>query len=112
RSPPPHDFYQWVEYCNSPREVTTLAEMRASAGDREPFGVRYWGVGNESWGCGGNFTPEEYASEYRRFTEWVPGFSIDLACIGAGPNSGDIEWTRRVFTKLGERRGRGREVWL
>ena len=34
--------------------------------------VRYWGVGNESWGCGGNFTPEEYATEFRRFTAWVP----------------------------------------
>ena len=43
-------------------------------GEREPFNVRYWGVGNESWGCGGNFTPEEYAAEYRRFTAWVPSY--------------------------------------
>ena len=41
-------------------------------GIKEPFNVRYWGVGNESWGCGGNFTPQEYAVEFRRYTTWVP----------------------------------------
>ena len=110
RSLPAKDFYQWVEYCNSPAGSTTLAEARAAAGEREPFKIRYWGVGNESWGCGGNFTPEEYAAEYRRFTEWVPGFGIDLAFIGAGPNGGELEWTRRFFTKLAERRALGR-MW-
>ncbi len=72
RSLTARDFYEWVEYCNSPAGSTTLAEMRSAAGQREPYQVRYWGVGNESWGCGGNFTPEEYAAEYRRFSEWVP----------------------------------------
>jgi len=104
------DFYQWIEYCNSPAGSTTPAEMRAAGGDREPFKVRYWGVGNESWGCGGNFTPEEYAAEYRRFTEWVPGFGIDLAFVGSGPNGGDLDWTRRFFTKMAERRALGR-MW-
>ena len=104
------DFYQWIEYCNSPAGSTTPAELRAAGGDREPFKVRYWGVGNESWGCGGNFTPEEYAAEYRRFTEWVPGFGIDLAFVGSGPNGGDLEWTRRFFTKLAERGALGR-MW-
>jgi alpha-N-arabinofuranosidase len=104
------DFYQWVEYCNSPAGSTSLADARAAGGMRDPLNVRYWGVGNESWGCGGNFTPEEYASEYRRFTEWVPGFGVKLAFIGAGPNGGEIEWTRRFFTKLAERRAVGR-MW-
>jgi len=66
------DFYRWVEYCNSPAGSTTLADQRAAAGFSEPFHVRYWGVGNESWGCGGNFTPQEYAVEFRRFVTWVP----------------------------------------
>jgi alpha-N-arabinofuranosidase len=65
RSLPARDFYQWIEFCNSPAGSTTLADLRAKGGDREPFGVRYWGVGNETWGCGGNFTAEEYATEYR-----------------------------------------------
>jgi alpha-L-arabinofuranosidase len=61
-------------------------------------------VGNEAWGCGGNFTPEEYAAEYRRFVTWsVPQFDVDLAFIASGPNGGDIEWTRRLFSALAER---------
>jgi alpha-N-arabinofuranosidase len=110
RSLTARDFYEWVEYCNSPPGTTTLADLRAAGGEREPFNVRYWGVGNESWGCGGNFTPEEYAAEYRRFTEWVPKYGIEPAFIGAGPNSGDLDWTRRFFTKMAERRALGR-MW-
>jgi alpha-L-arabinofuranosidase len=110
RSLTARDFYEWVEYCNSPPGTTTLADMRGANGDREPFKVRYWGVGNESWGCGGNFTPEEYAAEYRRFTEWVPRYGIEPAFIGAGPNSADLDWSRRFFTKMNERRALGR-IW-
>src|SRR5487761_956631 len=100
RSLPAEEFYRWVEYCNSPAGSTTLADMRAAGGSREPFGVRYWGVGNESWGCGGSFTPEEYAAEFRRFTTWVPSYGTDLAYIGSGPNNNDLEWTRGFFHKL------------
>jgi alpha-N-arabinofuranosidase len=103
RSNTARDFYEWVEYCNAPAGRTTLADQRAAVGDAEPFNVRFWGVGNESWGCGGNFTPEEYAAEFRRFTAWVPGYDVPLAFIGSGPNGGDIDWTRRFFASLGER---------
>ena len=104
------DFYEWVDYCNSPAGSTTLSEMRGAAGQREPWKVRYWGVGNESWGCGGNFTPEEYAAECRRFSEWVPRYGLDLAFIGSGPNGGDLGWSRRFFGRLAERGGFGR-MW-
>jgi len=107
RSQTAQDFYEWVEYCNSPANSTSPAEMRAAAGEREPFKVRYWGIGNESWGCGGNFTPEEYAAEFRRFTAWVPRYGVNLAFIGSGPNGGDLDWTRRFFAKLAERRALG-----
>jgi alpha-N-arabinofuranosidase len=110
RSLTARDFYEWVEYCNSPAGSTTLAEMRAAAGQREPYQVRFWGVGNESWGCGGNFTPEEYAAEYRRFSEWVPRYGLNLAFIGSGPNGGDLSWSRRFFARLAERGGFGR-MW-
>ena len=105
RTLPPRAFMEWVEYCNSPAGSTTLAEQREAGGDRDPFGVRYWGVGNESWGCGGNFTPDEYAAEYRRFTTWaVPEYGVELGFIGSGPNGGDLEWTRRFFRQMAERR--------
>ncbi|MGE0887259.1 MAG: alpha-N-arabinofuranosidase [Blastocatellales bacterium] len=110
RSLTARDFYEWVDYCNSPAGTTTLADMRAAAGQREPWNVRYWGVGNESWGCGGNFTPEEYATEYRRFAEWVPKYGLNLAYIGSGPNGGDLSWSRRFFGRLAEKGGFGR-MW-
>jgi len=100
RSLPARDLYQWIEYCNAPSGSTTLAELRGAGGEREPLDVRYWGVGNEPWGCGGNFTPEEYATEFRRYTAWVPKFGVPLKFIAAGPNGGDREWTTRFFRTL------------
>jgi alpha-N-arabinofuranosidase len=106
RSLPAVEFYRWVEYCNSPAGSTTLADMRAAGGFKEPFNVRYWGVGNESWGCGGNFTPQEYAAEFRRFTTWVPRFGQELSFIGSGPNVDNWAWTRGFFEEIA-RKGRG-----
>lgn len=100
RSATAEDFYQWVEYCNAPAGSTTLAEQRAANGHKDPHKVRFWGIGNESWGCGGNFTPEEYAMEYSRFATWVPEFGVDLALIGAGPLDNDLNWTRKFFEQL------------
>jgi alpha-N-arabinofuranosidase len=99
----PYDFYQWIEYCNSPAGSTTLAKLREEGGSAESFAVRFWGVGNESWGCGGNFTGDEYAVEFRRFTEWVPRFGNPLSFIASGPNVADYAWTRSFFQKLTEK---------
>jgi len=104
RTLPAQAFLQWLDYCNAPAGTTTLADLRAAGGDRDPFGVRFWGVGNESWGCGGNFRPEEYAEELRRFTTWaVPELGVPLAFIGSGPSGSDVDWTRRAFAALAER---------
>ena len=113
RSLPARDFYQEIEYCNAPagpiasnsaaRAVpNTLAAQRAANGDSEPFNVEYWGVGNESWGCGGNLTPEEYAAIFRRYTAWTPSYSKDtpLRFVAVGPNGDDVGWTRRLFESL------------
>jgi alpha-N-arabinofuranosidase len=100
RSLPALSFDHWVEYCNSPAGSTTLAQMRGAAGFPEPFNVQYWGVGNESWGCGGSFTPEEYASEFRRYTSWLPRYGLDLKLIGSGPNNDDLDWTHRFFEQI------------
>ena len=93
------EFQQWVEYCNAPAGSTSLADERAANGAPEPFHVRYWGVGNESWGCGGNFIPEDYCREYRKFTEWLPKYGVPLYLIAAGPNGNDADWTRRFLAK-------------
>jgi alpha-N-arabinofuranosidase len=112
RSLPAKQFYQWVEYCNSPSGSTTLADERAAAGFPEPFGVQFWGVGNESWGCGGNFTAQEYAVEFRRYTEWVPRYGQEISFIASGPNVDDWEWTRGFLQELVRKsKGRLRSVW-
>jgi alpha-N-arabinofuranosidase len=94
RSLPASAFQQWVEYCNSPAGSTTLADMRAAAGYADPFRVKYWGVGNESWGCGGEFTAQEYAVEFRRYSTWLPTYGDNLNLIASGPNTDDWSWTR------------------
>jgi alpha-N-arabinofuranosidase len=100
RSLAAEELDRWVEYCNSPAGSTTLADERATAGFKEPFNVRYWGVGNESWGCGGNFTAQEYAVEYRRYTTGVPGYGQELSFIASGPNGDDRQWTRDFFEEV------------
>jgi alpha-N-arabinofuranosidase len=112
RSLPAEEFYRWVEYCNSPAGSTTLADTRAAAGYAQPYNVRYWGVGNESWGCGGNFTPAEYAEEFRRYTTWVPRYGQTLSYIGSGPNVDDWQWTRGFFEEIVRKsRWQIRGVW-
>jgi len=96
----PEEFQSWIEYCNAPTGSTSLAELREKNGSREPFNVKFWGVGNEAWGCGGNFTPEDYCTEYRRFTTWLPGYGKPLYLIACGPSGNDTQWTRRFFTKF------------
>jgi alpha-N-arabinofuranosidase len=100
RSLPASAFQQWVEYCNSPAGSTTLGDARAAAGYAEPFRVKYWGVGNESWGCGGEFTPQEYAVEFRRYSTWLPTYGDNLNLIASGPNTDDWNWTREFLEEV------------
>ncbi len=96
----PAEMQRWVEYCNFPAG-STLAERRAANGSPEPFRVRYWGVGNEAWGCGGHLAPEDYAMEYMRFSSFLPDIpGAPLYLIAVGPSRNDADWTRRFFTKL------------
>lgn len=97
------EFMQWLEYCNAPAGLTTLSSQRAANASKNPYNISFWGVGNESWGCGGDFLPEEYATEFRKFTAWLPTYGTKLQLVGSGPNGGDLGWTRRFFTKLTEK---------
>ena len=99
-------FLEWLEYCNAPANVTTWSAERVKNGFRDPHKVSFWGVGNESWGCGGDFTPEEYATEFRKFTAWLPTYGVQLKLIGSGPNGGDVNWTRKFFEGLALKGGR------
>jgi alpha-N-arabinofuranosidase len=111
RSLPAGAFDQWLEYCNGPADTTTWSRVRAATGDRDPYNVQFWGVGNEAWGCGGDFTPEEYAEEFRRFTTGSGSqLDVPLKFVASGPNGGDVDWTRRLLTALADRGSLDR-VW-
>jgi alpha-L-arabinofuranosidase len=96
----PAELRDWVEYCNQPRG-SSLAGQRSANGSPLPFQVRYWGIGNESWACGGHMTAEEYCAQYARFATYVPRCGITAPyLIAVGPNGNDTEWTRRFFQRL------------
>lgn len=101
----PQELRNWVEYCNFPAG-STLADERAVNGSPEPYRVRYWGVGNENWGCGGNMRSEEYAGLYRQFATYLRNYAdTKLFLIACGPNRNDLDWTRRFFDTMRGRYG-------
>jgi alpha-N-arabinofuranosidase len=104
----PKEFHDWVNYCNAPAGSLTLADERAANGDKAPFNVRYWGVGNESWGCGGRMTPGEYASSYRQYSAQVPAYTRPfLVAVGPRGHSADLDmgWTTGFFEGMRGIRG-------
>jgi alpha-N-arabinofuranosidase len=99
----PREFHDWVLYCNAPVGTVSLADERARNGAAEPFAIRYWGVGNESWGCGGDMKGGEYATEYRRFVTQFPAYTEPFL-VAAGPRGHsadrDLGWTEDFFEGL------------
>ena len=92
----PEELCHWVEYCNC-ELPTTLALQRSSNGRKNPWNVKLWGVGNENWGCGGNYDPESYALEYRRYSLMVQHVDPSVELVVCGHDS---EWNRRCIDKL------------
>ncbi|MBE0601557.1 MAG: alpha-N-arabinofuranosidase [Firmicutes bacterium] len=91
------EMAEWVEYCNSDGD-STVVRRRWANGQKESFGVKYWGVGNENWGCGGNMLPEYYANEYRRYQTYCRDYGKHkLYKIACGPGTADTEWTEVVM---------------
>ncbi len=91
------EMAEWVEYCNSDGD-STVVQRRWANGQKESFGVKYWGVGNENWGCGGNMLPEYYANEYRRYQTYCRDYGKHkLYKIACGPGTADTEWTDVVM---------------
>ena len=83
------EFSDWVEYCNMPG-VSPMADLRRRNGREAPFGVRYWGIGNEAWGCGGTMRAEYYADLCRQYVDnedivAVLGDFTSTACMADAP---------------------------
>jgi alpha-N-arabinofuranosidase len=100
----PQEMRDWIEYCNFPKG-STLSDERAANGSPDPFNVRYWGVGNELWGCGGNFLPQAAGAEFRRyatFARLVGGQGPNgVYLVGCGPSGDDTAWTRGFLDGIG-----------
>ena len=100
---------EWAEYCNR-TESTALSDMRRENGSDAPYGVEMWGIGNEVWAGGGNMTPEDYTSLYRRFASAMPHFTrpdgspLPQTYILSGPDGNKpkerVRWTRDLFKAL------------
>jgi len=92
------EMSEWIEYMTFDG-VSPMADLRKKNGHEEPWKVDYFGVGNESWGCGGNMTPEYYGNEYRRYQTYIRDYHSDMSIqkICCGANVDDYDWTRRVL---------------
>jgi alpha-N-arabinofuranosidase len=87
------ELSQWVEYVNSDN-VSPMTELRKKNGRDKSWGVKYWGIGNENWGCGGNMRPEFYADQTRRYGTYLRNYGSNRVFkIACGPSDGDYEWT-------------------
>lgn len=97
------EMMEWVEYITSDAD-SPMANLRRKNGRDRPWKLRYFGVGNESWGCGGNMTPEYYSDEYRRYNTFVKDYSGNRVYrIACGANGGDYRWTEVLMDRVGRR---------
>ncbi|MBQ8201904.1 MAG: alpha-N-arabinofuranosidase [Clostridia bacterium] len=96
------EMSEWVEYLNSPGD-STVVQRRWANGRKEPWNVKYWGVGNENWGCGGSMRPEYYGDLYRRFNTFCRNYTKEhpLYRIACGPNVDDWAWMDGVMKVAG-----------
>jgi len=93
---------EWVQYCNFAGE-SPMSKLRKENGREKPWKVRYWGAGNEAWGCGGNMTAEYYANIYRQYATFMNsswGDNERIFRIASGANSGDYNWTEVLMKNI------------
>ncbi len=98
------EMSDWVEYLNHPGG-SALSDQRKQNGHAAAYKVKFWGVGNETWGCGGNMTVDYYADEYKRYATYVrnyPGAPIHR--IASGSNVADYNWTEVLMKNVGPNR--------
>jgi len=95
----PQEAAEWLEYLTA-AQPTTLAKERAANGHPAPYKIAYLGVGNESWDCGGNMTPEHYLSQLKAYSRFVRNFNPAqqqdphrMLKIAVGPGGDGPRWT-------------------
>lgn len=95
------EMSKWVEYMTFGGE-SPMANLRRQNGREKPWKVSFWGVGNESWGCGGNMTAEHYSDLYRDYSTFCRNYGDNrLMKIAGGANSTDYSWTETLMKNIG-----------
>ncbi|WP_321382595.1 alpha-L-arabinofuranosidase C-terminal domain-containing protein [uncultured Enterococcus sp.] len=91
------EMQEWIEYMTM-AGASPMSALRRENGREEPWAVKFFGVGNESWGCGGNMRPQYYADLYRRYQTYVRQYGDEkIYKIACGPNVDDYEWMEEVM---------------
>ncbi|MCL2187242.1 MAG: alpha-N-arabinofuranosidase [Defluviitaleaceae bacterium] len=91
------EMSEWVEYLTFDG-VSPMAELREKNGKKDAWRVKYWGVGNENWGCGGNMRPEFYADVYRQFATYIRNYGENkIYKIACGAPDFNYDWTDKVM---------------
>jgi alpha-N-arabinofuranosidase len=94
----PQEAAEWLEYMTA-SPTTTLGKERAANGRAEPYKVAFLGLGNESWDCGGNMSPEYYLSQMKIYSRFVRNFNPaqqdaqQMLRIAVGPGGSGPRWT-------------------
>lgn len=97
----PRELEEWVEYVNQ-NAATPMAALRKKNGRTSPWNVKFWGVGNEMWGCGGNMTAEYYANLYKQYATFMPQGEGEnkIFRIASGANGDDYHWTEVLMKEI------------
>ena len=91
------EMSKWVEYITFDGE-SPMANLRRQNGREKPWKVKFWGVGNENWGCGGNMTADFYADQYKRYATYCRNYGDNhLYKIAGGANNADYNWTETLM---------------
>lgn len=91
---------EWVDYVTSSNE-SPMTDLRKKNGREEPWDVKFWGIGNETWGCGGDMRPEYYADIYRHYAGYIRGEGFQKVAVG--PSSSDYNWTEKVMSGMSDK---------
>ncbi|MBN2593724.1 MAG: alpha-N-arabinofuranosidase [Sedimentisphaerales bacterium] len=97
------EMQDWVEYMTFDGD-SDMANLRRANGRDKPWRVKYFGVGNENWGCGGNMTAEYYSDLYNRFQTYVRSYSGNrIVKVACGPGSVNYHWMTVVMERCHQR---------
>jgi alpha-N-arabinofuranosidase len=96
----PQEMADWMEYMTSDT-VSTLANERRKNGRDKPWDVHFFGIGNETWGCGGNMTPQWYANLFRQYATYVKApRGKRPKIVASGGNDEGTEWADVLTTQV------------